>query len=140
MDAKKILFKEGIPGFEYLREFIILEDEEQEFFCLQSVEEPMISFVIVDPFLLKPDYAPEVNKSYFEKLGVKDSKLVTLFVIATIRENIEESTVNLQAPLMIHIEERTGVQAILDDKIYHAKHKIVDLIMERSLTNVSIDS
>ncbi|MDF2595977.1 MAG: Flagellar assembly factor FliW [Clostridia bacterium] len=130
-DTKKILFKEGIPGFEELKEFIILEDEGKEFYYLQAVNEPIISFVIIDPSLLKSDYAPVIPKSYFEKLGAKEGEAVTAFVIATIRENMEESTVNLQAPLLIHIENRIGVQAILEDKSYHSRHKIADLIKER---------
>ena len=130
-DIKKILFKEGIPGFEDLKEFIILEDEGREFYYLQSVEQPVICFAIVDPFLLKPDYAPDINKSYFERLGVEEGDTVATFVIATMRENMEESTVNLQAPLIICIEKRIGIQAILEDKTYHARHKVLELIKER---------
>ena len=40
VDPNKIIeFKEGIPGFEALRKFILIEDAESKFCYLQSVEE-----------------------------------------------------------------------------------------------------
>lgn len=134
---KKILFKEGIPGFEYLKEFEILEDENKEFYYLQSIQQPAIAFIIVDPYTLKPNYAPNIHKSYFEKLGTEKSTDLVVFVIATIGKSMEDTTVNLQAPLLIHIEKRLGVQAILEGKEYQSKHKITDLLNERSEGHVS---
>ena len=126
-----ITFKEGIPGFEDLTKFILLEEEEGVFLYLQSIENKNIAFPILDPYLIKEDYAPNINESYFEKLGGGKTEEFTLFTIATIKSNVGESTINLQAPLLIHTDRRIGVQAIVEDKIYMTRHKIADLIKER---------
>lgn len=130
-DNQVITFKEGIPGFEELTQFILVETEDGVFLHLQSIQDKNIAFPILDPYLIKKDYAPNINESYFEKLGGGKTEEFTLFTIATIRANIEESTLNLQAPLLIHVDRRIGVQAIVEDKIYKTRHKISDLIRER---------
>lgn len=126
-----ITFKEGIPGFEELTQFIMLEDEDGVFCYLQAMEDEHVVFPIINPYLLKKDYAPNINESYFEKLGGGKSEEFTLFAIATIKDNIQESTLNLQGPLLIHIEKRIGIQAIVEDKVYQTRHKIADLMEER---------
>lgn len=130
-EHKDIIFKEGIPGFEHLTKFRILEGEDDIFYYLQSVEEKAIILPIIDPYLIKPDYTPNIHESYFEKLGGGHTEDYAVYVVATIRDNMEETTINLQAPLLIHVEKRIGVQAIVEDKVYQSRHKILTLIQER---------
>lgn len=131
-ETKMITFSEGIPGFEQLQKYIMLEEGDGVFYYLQSLEDDEIAFPIVDPYLLKKDYTPHIHESYFQRLGGGTNEEFTLFVITTIRENMEDTTVNLQAPLMIHAERKIGVQVISDDISYQSKHRIMDLIQERS--------
>ena len=54
-----IHFDEGILGFDELREFVIISEEETEpFKWLISMEEPNIGFPIVDPWILLQSYSP----------------------------------------------------------------------------------
>ncbi|MGL4345300.1 MAG: flagellar assembly protein FliW [Cellulosilyticaceae bacterium] len=128
----EIIFKEGIPGFETLTRFIIVEEGDGIFYYLQSVEDQAIAFPILSPYAVKSDYAPRIQESYFEKLGGGVTADFTLFVIATIREDISQSTINLKAPLLIHIERKVGVQAIVDDGQYQSRHLLSELLAERS--------
>ncbi|MGL5677583.1 MAG: flagellar assembly protein FliW [Cellulosilyticaceae bacterium] len=127
-----IIFKEGIPGFEHLTKFVLIEEGDGVFFYLQSVEESSILFPVINPHLIKVDYAPHIQERYFDKLGGGESEAFVLYTIATLREPVGESTVNLQAPLLIHVERRMGIQVIAEDKTYHTRHKIADLMAERS--------
>lgn len=131
-ENKKIIFKEGLPGFESLREFIIIEEEENVFCYLQSVEDGQIAFAIIDPTLITTEYNPIVHERYFEKLGGGEDGIFAIYVIANIGTTIESTTVNLQAPLIIHTENRLGVQAISDDNRYVTKHQMIELIKERN--------
>lgn len=130
-ENKKIVFKEGLPGLEALREFILIEDNESSFCYLQSIEKGEIAFTIIDPLVIKSDYAPYIKECYFEKLGGGQTQEFTMYSIVTLRNPIEETTVNLQAPLLIHTDKRIGVQAIVEDKNYKVRHKLAQLIGER---------
>lgn len=128
----EIIFKEGIPGFETLTRFIIVEEGDGVFYYLQSVQDQTVAFPILSPYVIKQDYAPHIQESYFEKLGGGVTEDFTLFVIATIREEIGQSTVNLKAPLLIHTVRKVGVQAIADDEQYQSRHLLSELLAERS--------
>ncbi len=129
---KVITFKEGIPGFEDLKEFILIEEKDSVFHYLQSVEDEQICFVIADPYYFKKDYKPTIKESYFEKLGGGDNEVFSLYVIVTLKDQVENSTLNLAGPLLIHVENRQGVQVITEDADYTTRHKLLDLIKERS--------
>ena len=53
-------FEKGIFGFEEEKEFCLMpfEGSEGSLLCFQSVQTPQLAFVAMNPFALKPDYAP----------------------------------------------------------------------------------
>ena len=131
-EDKVITFNDGLPGFESLKQFTIIEVEETKpFKHLQSLESKGICFTIIDPYFLKEDYAPIINESYFEKLGGGIDIEFVVYSIVTLKTSIEESTVNLAGPLLIHVENKIGVQVITEDLTYTTKHKLAELIKER---------
>ncbi|MBW7886908.1 MAG: flagellar assembly protein FliW [Bacteroidetes bacterium] len=107
-EEKHILhFPGGIIGFEENKKFIIVNDESSEpFRWLVSLEDPELSFPLIEPSMVHAQF----NEQYVQ------GKDVTLFVVASINEHIETSTVNLKSPLLINNEDRTGKQIILDDE------------------------
>lgn len=132
-ESKKITFKEGIPGFEHLKHFIMIEQEDSEFCYLQSLQDGDIAFAVIHPHKITTDYTPKINESYFEKLGGGQSEDFTLYVITTVGKSLEETTINLQAPLLIHMNSRQGVQAIVEGKAYHTKHKVTELLQNQEV-------
>lgn len=131
-ESKKIVFKDGIPGFEELKDFIFIEEEDNAFSYLQSMQNGQVAFAIISPYPLKEDYHPHIGEVYFEKLGGGESDEFSLYVIATVGTDMAQTTVNLQAPLLIHTHRRIGVQAIVNDTEYTTRHKVIDLVRERS--------
>lgn len=134
-DDKIITFEEGIPGFEHLTRFILLEEKDSKFFYLQSIEEKEVCFVIVDPYVFVKDYAPIIKESYFEKLGGGDDSQFVLYTTVCLKKPIGESTLNLAGPLLIHMGTRLGIQVITEEKMYATKHRLVDLIEEKKRGN-----
>lgn len=131
-EEKVIVFQEGIPGFEELTRFILLEDKEVGcFLYLQSVEDKNICFVMTDPYSFKADYAPTINENYFEKLGGGDDEDFALYAITCVKEVVQESTINLAGPILIHTKNMKGIQVITEDKVYQTKHRMIDLLEER---------
>ncbi|WP_077369563.1 flagellar assembly protein FliW [Anaerosalibacter sp. Marseille-P3206] len=121
-----LTFPEGIPGFEDLKKYIIINnpDEENPFHWLQSVDNGDLAFVIINPFFIKPDYDIVIPQSALEKLKIKDESDVVLYSIVVVPEKIEDMTVNLTGPIVINIKEKLAKQVILEDKRYTTKHYI----------------
>jgi len=126
---KEILFTEGVPGFEELKRYIMIEDEDVESpFCyLQSVEDGDISFIMMNPYDVKADYAPSIPKKCFEKLGNEADEHIILSIVA-IPQDIQSATINLQAPLLINLNTRKGMQVILEDTAYQTRHKLMAML------------
>ncbi len=131
--SKKIVFKEGIPGFEMLKEYILIEDTEESspFAYLQSIEDSNICFVIADPYVFMPNYAPDIKDQFIEMLGGGTAEDFSVFSIVTIPTGFNDATLNLVGPLVIHNETRLGRQVILENTSYTTKHLITELLLER---------
>ena len=134
-EEKVVIFNEGIPGFENLTKYILLEEENSKFLYLQSLEDENICFVVVDPYVFKEDYAPIISESYFEKLGGGEDSEFVIYAIVCIKKPIGESTLNLAGPLLIHVKNRLGIQVVTEEKTYRTKHTLNELVTERSKNN-----
>jgi flagellar assembly factor FliW len=120
-----IQFPQGLPGFENLNEFILLQPEEvAPFSIMQAVQDGSISFIVTDPFLFFKEYEFELPELVQEQLHISNNKDVAIWTIVTIPESLEEATMNLQAPLVINNNGRLGKQVILHDGPYKTKHRL----------------
>ncbi|MBG9452193.1 flagellar assembly protein FliW [Cytobacillus firmus] len=120
-----IHFPSGIPGFLEEKEFYILPFEGTDLFVLQSVKTTEVAFIVTDPFVLFPQYEFDLPEEALEKLEIQSDKDVAAFAILTVREPFQETTANLQAPLVINQTKKLGKQVILSQTPYHTKHKIM---------------
>lgn len=120
-----IYFPSGIPGFLEEREYFILPLEGTDLFVLQSVKTTEVAFILTDPFVLFPQYEFDLPEEVIEKLEIQSDKDVATFTILTVREPFEETTANLQAPLVINQTKKLGKQVILNQTTYQTKHKIL---------------
>ena len=67
-DEDIIFFEYGVPGFENMTQFVILgktDSEDDPFFWLQSVQNPNLAFVIMNPRDLVLDY---IHISFQERI------------------------------------------------------------------------
>jgi flagellar assembly factor FliW len=124
-EQQKITFPQGLFGFETYRDFALIEAERQPFFWLQSVEAPEIAFVIIDPFLFRPDYELDIDDELLRDIGITSPGNALVFAIVTIPEG-GHMTANLQGPLIINRDTRTGKQGILTDQRWKTKHDILE--------------
>ena len=123
MDIK---FEKGIPGFEHLRDFSILDVENnKQFKIIQSTEEENISFVVVNPFEIYKEYVIDLNDEIIKELDIKNSEDVLVLSIMTLGKTLEKSTLNLKAPLIINIKNNLAKQLILQSEKYETKHPLI---------------
>ena len=123
-----IRFDSGLPGFELLKEFILIDsgDEASPFKWLQCINEPQMAFAIANPFLIVKDYDFVLGDEASVRLKIKKIEDVAVYVIVVVPEDYEKISMNLKAPLIINIKNNKGEQIILDTDKYTVRHYILD--------------
>lgn len=113
-----ITFRQPVYGFEDLKEYVFLYDEELsgQFVWLQSVEIPEICFILVDPAAVMQHYEPDLPKETVELLGGEEEK-VMCWLVAVIPEEFKNTTVNLKSPIVVNPRLKCGLQVILEDNL-----------------------
>lgn len=116
LEADKIYFVEPIYGFEEYRRFVLLcENEMPGFFWLQSMDEPALCFILVEPQVVQENYAPTLPVAEIsQKLGQGKTNLLLMTVI---RDNVKDSTVNLRSPVVLNPKTQNGMQVILEESL-----------------------
>lgn len=123
---EKILihFPNGIYGFEDVKEFILLqEDEDKVIWSLQAANHPYPTILVVDPLLVMPGYAPSLTDIERKALGNPDPDDLCWLAVAVIRKKLEDSVVSLKSPIVINVKTRLGMQVILEDD-YPARYRL----------------
>jgi flagellar assembly factor FliW len=127
-EERIITFPRGLIAFEQMKRYIIIENSEKEnpFWWLQSVDNPDLVFVIISPFIFKPDYGFDLPPEEVEELGLESPQDAVVFSIVVVPKEIKKTTANLLAPLVINAKAKKGKQLILQDKDknYTTKHLI----------------
>ena len=126
-EAKDVIrFPAGIIGFEEEQAFLLLpfEGSGGGMLCLQSVATPALAFVVLDPFTLLPDYAPELEPADLRQFGVAEAGDLGFYVLCAVKNPVSASTVNLKCPLVIHPETREARQVIMER--YEMRHPLAE--------------
>ncbi len=128
VDEQEILsLPEGLIGFPGLTRFVLLRHKEgSPFFWLQSLEDGDLAFVLLDPLLLKPEYALKLHPEDTALLGLEtpDNSVQAWAVVNIGRQAPPEITANLLAPLVINTRTRLGKQVVLFDSPYAIRHPV----------------
>ena len=124
-ERQKIVFPEGLYGFEEYNNYVLLDAEHQPFYWLQSTDNREIAFVLINPFLFRPDYEVNITNDEMEEIGITSPEKALIFAIVTIPPDGGPMTANLQGPLVVNRVNMTGKQAILADNRWRTRHDIV---------------
>ena len=127
----KILFEQGLPGFEELQYFTLAKPlEEAPFYSLNSTDKEEISFLVINPFQFAQTYEFTLPDFVQETLAINDPADIVVFTIVNCREGLTKGTVNLKAPIIINIKDRKGVQLVLDNHPYSVKEPLKNLLLQ----------
>jgi flagellar assembly factor FliW len=119
VDGSVLEFAGGIPGFPASRQFRLerLAPELQPFCLMRSVEELGISFVLVAPGVLFPDYAIEIDEQHVASLGLESAADALVLSIVTLGD---PPTVNLLGPLVVNVHTLAAAQVVQHQSNYRA--------------------
>lgn len=122
-----ITFIRPIIGFDDLsRFFVISRPESEPFKWLQSVEDPSISFVILDPKLAYADYVVDISVHDVRQLGGSDvtADYQVYGIVSVPKGHPERMSINLQGPIIINIKNLKAIQMVLNNANYDIRYSL----------------
>ncbi len=114
---KVFTFPQGIPGFETYTKFIIFHKEENEegVYWFESVDEPKVTFTLVDPGLYGLSYELTLTDYEQQTLGLDKPDTAAILLIISKHEHtgMVGLNANITGPVVINIENRRGLQKVI---------------------------
>ncbi|MBI5236845.1 MAG: flagellar assembly protein FliW [Deltaproteobacteria bacterium] len=124
-EEKVINFVHGIPGFEKLRRFILIDhDKDGIFRWLQSTDEPGVAFLLTDPNIYKPGYTVPLRKSQAEELGAAGAEGCIVMVMVSASEASGQVSLNLKGPVVFNSINMKAMQCIVDREDYPVNYPV----------------
>ncbi|MGB2872595.1 flagellar assembly protein FliW [Psychrobacillus psychrotolerans] len=118
-------FPKGIPGFESERKFALLPIEENLMFqVLQSTNDSDIALIVANPYTLVEDYSFDIDDPTIELLDIKQEDDIFVLGVLSLKDPLETSTINLQAPIVFHTSKKVAKQMIINDNKFAVRHII----------------
>lgn len=116
-DDSVLTFPSGLLGFPESRRYVMLDhDTKAPFKWLQSLDEPALAFVIIDPELLLADYHIEVSgDALAEVQGSEADELSTAVILTIPSDDPGRMTANLRGPLLMNQRTKLCKQLVLSD-------------------------
>lgn len=131
VDEKQLYhFSKGLPGFDEETDFALISMADTPFWYLQSVKDAELSFLLGDPFVFYPAYEFVLPDDEAEELNITSDVLVRCII--TLKEQTEQSSINLFAPIVLNPVGHSGKQIVLHKSPYHTKH---NLLQEQFITD-----
>lgn len=120
-----LVFEKGLYGFEEKQRFILvnLDDPEFPFNWLQSIDDENLSFILTSPFIFIDNYEFDLPEAAASDLGIEEPKEALILSTVVLNDDLEKSTINLQAPIIINRKTNKGRQIIIEN--YELKHKFL---------------
>lgn len=126
-EDEQITFPSGLFGFENNKKFFLLSFDErnEDMVCLQSVDEPVLGFVLINPFCVYPEYEPlMLTGEDLKELESTPEEPLVFYAIAVVHEDMGKSTINLKCPVVINPRKRIGKQVIFDGEEYSMRYPL----------------
>jgi flagellar assembly factor FliW len=109
-----VRFPSGLPGFEALREFLVVtRDECAPIVFLASLDDPGMTLPLLPAPLVMPEREPALAAVGAAALG---AGALAWYVVLAIGHEAREITANLRAPVAVNLDTRVGRQIILPDE------------------------
>lgn len=121
-----IRVEDGLPGFKGLRKFVLIQNPDLEpikFF--QSVDNPVISFPLIDPTIVDETYGVQLNSEELGKLDLDRPEEAVVLSIVTLGEGPEDASANLLAPLVVNTRKMRAAQVFMLSSDYSVSEPLI---------------
>ncbi|MFP4152223.1 MAG: flagellar assembly protein FliW [Alkalispirochaeta sp.] len=120
-----ITFPRGLFGFDEVHEYALLDSHTPPFYWLQSTTDRNLAFILVNPYIVVPEYLLDIPEEDLESIGTPEPDDLLVFAIVTIPQDRRDISCNLQGPLIVNRDRRLGHQSISLDPQWKIKHYLV---------------
>jgi flagellar assembly factor FliW len=122
-----ITFPLGLLGFLKFKRYLLLHNETvAPFVWMVSVDNPDLSFPLLDPKRFCADYNPNITRRDLSEISAENPQSLQMYSIVTILQDAHSATANLSGPILINRERKIGKQLVLLDDRYSTKHRILN--------------
>jgi flagellar assembly factor FliW len=112
-DVAGVKLPMGLLGFEQIKDYLLISNPAEEpFRWLQVKNDAALAFVVIDPFLVAPEYHPDIPPTDVEFLGLAGPQDAQLYNIVTLH-SAGRATVNLKGPVVVNRHTGVGKQVVL---------------------------
>lgn len=109
-------FPAGVFGLETCKQWVLLADAQNDALgWLQCTSRPDIALAVVTPRRFVPEYQVRVARQELTPLALDDLRDAKVLVI--VGRNDGSITLNLKAPLVINLKNRTGRQVVVNNDV-----------------------
>ena len=124
-DEQVLDFPQGIMGFPEEKQFALMEYKpDSPFYILQSLVDPDLTFLMINPFAFFNDYEFDMDDALMAEIGVTADNPPTVFNIATVRDKIENMTVNLAGPVLVNLQGRKAAQWVIEKTQFPTRYPL----------------
>ena len=126
LPEQEIYFPAGILGFPACHRYKLARfnagtGDESPFLLLNSLDQDL-SFPLIHPDSIALQYRFPVDGALLSALAARESSELVPLLIVTVRERLEEITLNLQGPLIVNPISSLGLQLVIED--YPLRHPL----------------
>lgn len=123
VDVPELTFAQGLPGFPQSRRFALVRwgAFEGPYSLMVDLDDPHVRFLVMPPYVFFPDYVVDLDDAIAAKVHLERAEDCLLLVIVTLTGRPEDATANLLGPVVINLQTREGVQAVLAESGYSAR-------------------
>lgn len=114
-DVPELVFASGLPGFPGQRRFALVRwgAFEGPYSLMVDLDDDATRFLVMPPYIFFPDYVVDLDDAIAAKISLERPEDCLLLVIVTLGQRPDDATANLLGPVVINLQNRQGVQAVL---------------------------
>ncbi|MEX2254443.1 MAG: flagellar assembly protein FliW [Acidimicrobiia bacterium] len=122
-DIPVVHFATGLPAFPDAKRFALAPwgGVESPFRRLQCLDDPDLAFVVTEPTLFFPDYAPVLPDDAVERLALERADDALILVMVTVGKAARDATANLLGPIVVHQQTLDAEQVVLAEYDHSAR-------------------
>ena len=117
--AHELFFAAGLLGFPTCRRYRLeplnLGDGEASPFLILNCLDEELSFPLISPDWIGLDYKLPVSTTLLTELRAESEEQLTALLIVTVRDRLEDITLNLQGPLIVNHTSALGLQMVVEE-------------------------
>jgi len=110
--SEAFCFPQGLAGFSEAREYGFIYQGQGDIICIQSIDQPEAAFLLTPWNETRLGIVPKLSAELCECIQIDQQQDIMWMLVLNPFADKSWVTANLQAPVAINIDARTGMQCV----------------------------